>query len=54
LFAEGGPLPEISELKAKLEIFARDVLKNKGDIAIDGKTEEMLKALGYVGQKKSR
>lgn len=54
LFAEGGPLQEISELKAKLETFARDVLKNKGDIAIDGKAEEMLKALGYVGQKKSR
>jgi hypothetical protein len=54
LFAGRRPLPEISELKAKLETFARDVLKNKGDIAIDGKAEEMLKALGYVGQKKSR
>jgi arylsulfatase A-like enzyme len=51
LFDEGGPLPEIAKLKEKLETFARDVLKNKEDVAIDSKAEEMLKALGYVGNK---
>jgi len=51
LFDEGGPLPEIAKLKEKLETFARDVVKNKKDVAIDKKAEEMLKALGYVGNK---
>lgn len=54
LFNENEPLPEISELKVKLETFARDILKNKEDIAIDRKAEEMLKALGYIGNNKDR
>ncbi len=44
LFNENELLPEISELKVKLETFARDILKNKEDIAIDRKAEEMLKS----------
>jgi len=54
LFAEDRPLQEISELKAMLETFTRDVLKNKENVAIDDRAEEMLKTLGYIGQKKTR
>ena len=54
LFSEDRPLPEISELKIKLETFTRDVLKNKENVAIDDRAEEMLKTLGYIGNNKDR
>ncbi|MCX7974527.1 MAG: sulfatase-like hydrolase/transferase [Candidatus Aminicenantes bacterium] len=38
----------LSLLKAKLEEFARKALKEKIEIAIDKKTEEMLRSLGYL------
>ncbi len=39
-------------LKERLDAFVRDVLKNKKDVVLDGRAEEMLKSLGYVGNKK--
>ncbi|MCK4336989.1 MAG: sulfatase, partial [Candidatus Aminicenantes bacterium] len=39
---------EIKILKQRLDEFARDVLKNKEEIKIDKKTEEMLRSLGYI------
>jgi arylsulfatase A-like enzyme len=36
------------DLKQKLNTLAREALKNKVEIKIDKKTEEMLRALGYV------
>jgi membrane-anchored protein YejM (alkaline phosphatase superfamily) len=39
-------------LKARLDAFVRDILKNKKDVRVDGKAKEMLKSLGYVGDKK--
>jgi arylsulfatase A-like enzyme len=46
-------LPAVAlALKERLDAFVRDVLRNKKDVAVDGKAEEMLKSLGYVGDKK--
>jgi arylsulfatase A-like enzyme len=39
---------ETKTLKQRLDEFARDVLKNKEEIKIDKKTEEMLRSLGYI------
>jgi arylsulfatase A-like enzyme len=41
-------LKEISELKRKLDKFARNVLSGKEEIKIEKDVEEMLKALGYI------
>ena len=41
-----------SELKQRLDAFVRDVLRNKKDIAFDDRAEEMLRSLGYVGDRK--
>jgi arylsulfatase A-like enzyme len=49
---EDGLPAEAAPLKDRLDAFVRDVLKNKVDVSIDGRTEEMLKSLGYVGYKK--
>jgi membrane-anchored protein YejM (alkaline phosphatase superfamily) len=49
---EDGLPAEALALKERLDAFVRDVLRNKKDIAADGKAEEMLKSLGYVGDKK--
>ena len=49
---EDGLPADAAPLKERLAAFVRDVLKNKEDIRIDGRTEEMLKSLGYVGEKK--
>lgn len=40
--------PGLLELKEKLDSFARMVLSEKEEIKIDKKTEEMLRALGYI------
>jgi membrane-anchored protein YejM (alkaline phosphatase superfamily) len=40
--------PEVVPLKQKLDERSRTILKNKIDQKVDKKTEEMLKALGYV------
>lgn len=48
LFAEKSPNKKVKSLKENLDAFARDVLKNKGEIKIDKKTEEMLRSLGYI------
>lgn len=39
---------EVVKLKQKLDFFAQEVLKGKEEIRIDKKTEEMLRALGYI------
>lgn len=39
---------EVERLKKLLEDFARTALKEKEDIVIDKKTEEMLRSLGYI------
>jgi arylsulfatase A-like enzyme len=49
---EDGLPAEALALKERLDTFVRDVLRNKMDVAIDAKAEEMLKSLGYVGNKK--
>ncbi len=49
---EDGLPAEALALKERLDAFVRDVLKNKKDVAVDAKAEEMLKSLGYVGNKK--
>ncbi|HEX2694368.1 MAG TPA: sulfatase-like hydrolase/transferase, partial [Acidobacteriota bacterium] len=49
---EDGLPAEALALKERLDAFVRDVLRNKKDIPVDGKAEEMLKSLGYVGDKK--
>jgi len=41
-----------SDLKAKLDAYARDVLKDKSEVKVEEKSEEMLKALGYLGERK--
>ena len=50
-FEDGLPAEGLA-LKARLDAFVRDILKNKKDVRVDGKAEEMLKSLGYVGDKK--
>ncbi len=37
-------------LEERLNAFSRDVLKNKKEIAVDSKAEEMLRSLGYLGR----
>jgi membrane-anchored protein YejM (alkaline phosphatase superfamily) len=49
---EDGLPAEALALKERLDAFVRDVLRYKKDVAADGKAEEMLKSLGYVGDKK--
>ncbi len=49
---EDGFSAEALALKAHLDVFVRDILRNKKDVAIDDKAGEMLKSLGYVGEKK--
>lgn len=45
----GEPLSqEVAKLKKELDSFAREALKEKEEIKIDKKTEEMLRALGYI------
>jgi membrane-anchored protein YejM (alkaline phosphatase superfamily) len=50
-FEDGFPAEALA-LKARLDAFVRDILRNKKDVAIDDKASEMLKSLGYVGDKK--
>lgn len=49
---EDGLPAEAHALKDRLDAFVRDVLRNKKDVAVDDKAAEMLKSLGYVGDKK--
>jgi hypothetical protein len=49
---EDGLPAEALALKERLDAFVRDVLRNKKDVAVDEKAAEMLKSLGYVGNKK--
>jgi membrane-anchored protein YejM (alkaline phosphatase superfamily) len=49
---DGSSLPSGAfGLKAKLDAYSRDVLKNKSEVKVEEKSEEMLKALGYLGGK---
>lgn len=48
IFAKNAQLREVSDLKRKLDEFAREVLNSKVEIKIDKQTEEMLKSLGYI------
>jgi arylsulfatase A-like enzyme len=50
-FEDGLPDKALA-LKERLDAFVRNVLRDKKDVAVDGKAEEMLKSLGYVGDKK--
>jgi len=45
-----GRRDEILDLRRRLEEFARDVLRNKGDVRQEKSAEEMLKSLGYIGK----
>ncbi|MDH4198401.1 MAG: sulfatase-like hydrolase/transferase, partial [Candidatus Aminicenantes bacterium] len=42
------PVDRVKDIERDLNDFARTVLKNKVEIAVDSKTEEMLKSLGYI------
>jgi len=47
--SRGKDVPEeLWPLKSKLEDYSRDALSGKGEIKIDDKTREMLRALGYI------
>jgi arylsulfatase A-like enzyme len=46
----GVPADTSRGLEERLNAFARDILKNKKDIAVDSKAEEMLKSLGYLAK----
>ncbi|MGB8953649.1 MAG: sulfatase [Candidatus Aminicenantales bacterium] len=48
VFQDTQKSPEVESLKRRLEEFVRQVLKEKEEVKIDRKTEEMLRALGYV------
>jgi membrane-anchored protein YejM (alkaline phosphatase superfamily) len=39
---------EVTDLKRRLDQFARDILTGKEEVKIDRETEEMLKSLGYI------
>jgi arylsulfatase A-like enzyme len=42
------PVDRVKDIERDLNEFARAVLKGKVEIAVDSKTEEMLKSLGYI------
>jgi hypothetical protein len=42
------PVDRVKDVERDLNEFARAVLKGKVEIAVDSKTEEMLKSLGYI------
>ena len=42
------PVDRVKDIERDLNDFARTVLKGKVEIAVDSKTEEMLKSLGYI------
>jgi arylsulfatase A-like enzyme len=42
------PVDRVKDIERDLNDFARTVLKGKVEIAIDSKTEEMLRSLGYI------
>ena len=48
LCREKGVPPELLPLKQKLEAYAREALSGKEEVKIDEKTQEMLRALGYI------
>jgi len=48
IYQEENLSPELKALRQKTQSFAQEVLKGKEDIKIDKKTEEMLRALGYI------
>jgi arylsulfatase A-like enzyme len=48
IYQEKALLPEVIELKKKLDSLARKALAEKSEIKIDDKTKEMLRALGYI------
>ncbi len=50
-FEDGLPAEGLA-LKERLDAFVRDILRNKKNVAVEGRAEEMLKSLGYVGEKK--
>jgi membrane-anchored protein YejM (alkaline phosphatase superfamily) len=50
-FEDGLPAEGLT-LKERLDAFVRNVLRNKKNVAVEGQAEEMLKSLGYVGEKK--
>lgn len=48
IFQDDSLAEEVLKLKTELDSFAREALKEKVEIKIDSKTEEMLRALGYI------
>jgi len=50
VFESSARQDEVSELRRRLEEFARNILRNKGDVRQEKSAEEMLKSLGYVGK----
>jgi arylsulfatase A-like enzyme len=42
------PVDRVKDIERDLNDFARTVLKGKVEIAVDSKTEEMLRSLGYI------
>lgn len=48
VFSEFQHRADVKEIQRRLEMSARDILKNRQTVKIDQKTEEMLKALGYI------
>ncbi len=47
---EDGLSAEALALKARLDVFVREILRTKKDVALDDKAGEMLKSLGYVAR----
>ena len=48
IYSEETLSQELAKIKKKLDSFTREALKEKEEIRIDKKTEEMLRALGYI------
>ena len=48
VYPVAGAAAEAAALRRRLEEFARGVLSGKGEIRIDDRTKEMLRALGYI------
>jgi len=48
IFKKNSLSPSIKRLKKQLDSYVRQILKGKKEVKIDKKTEEMLRALGYI------
>jgi len=48
IFKKNSLSPSMKRLKKQLDSYARQILKGKKEVKIDKKTEEMLRALGYI------